>query len=71
MLSAVARPALRSLRASPRGIRHLHVENTVNNNTPFSYANPKALAFKMIAFCGLGFATPFIASAYQIQKASA
>lgn len=30
------------------------------------YANPKALAVKMIAFCGFGFSIPFLASAYQM-----
>ncbi|SGY14986.1 BQ5605_C013g07195 [Microbotryum silenes-dioicae] len=35
------------------------------------YKSGPGLAIKMIAFCGLGFATPFLAASYQIHKASA
>ncbi|KDE07419.1 cytochrome c oxidase subunit VIIc [Microbotryum lychnidis-dioicae p1A1 Lamole] len=76
MLSAAARPALRAMRTPLASVqrqqmRSLHVDNVVGNNTPFSYKSGPGLAIKMIAFCGLGFATPFLAASYQIHKASA
>lgn len=37
MLAAAARPALRMTRqVVPRGVRSMHVDNVVGNNTPFS-----------------------------------
>ncbi|KAK4055402.1 hypothetical protein OIO90_003240 [Microbotryomycetes sp. JL221] len=69
-----ARPIARALprqSAIQQNLRSLHVDNKVYNNMPFQYRNGGGLAFKMIAFCGLGFSIPFIASAYQISKAAA
>ncbi|KAG8732159.1 hypothetical protein FRC11_000357 [Ceratobasidium sp. 423] len=50
------------------GRRSMHVDNVIGNNTPFSYQNKAAFAFKTIAFLGTGFAIPFIATFYQVSK---
>ncbi|SCV70297.1 BQ2448_1691 [Microbotryum intermedium] len=71
MLSAAARPALRAMRtplasAQCQQMRSVHFDNVVGSNTPFSYKSGSGLAIKMIAFCGFGFATPFLAASYQM-----
>ncbi|GAA5965850.1 hypothetical protein JCM8115_003025 [Rhodotorula mucilaginosa] len=58
-------------RAAPRNARAFHVDNVMNNTTPFDQTNGTKLAVYMVAFFGGGFALPFVASAFQIWKASA
>ncbi|KAI5478423.1 hypothetical protein MNV49_005172 [Pseudohyphozyma bogoriensis] len=67
MLRASAVRVARQAAAAPAGRRMMHVDNVVYNNTPFDYKNGAALGVKMVAFLGVGFATPFIASAYQLH----
>ncbi|KAM0790927.1 hypothetical protein ACM66B_004234 [Microbotryomycetes sp. NB124-2] len=86
MLARVAaRPLLQATKVNRQSlVRSLHVDNKVYNAAGFDttamssslraqrqdYRNGTALAIKMIAFCGLGFSIPFVASAYQISKAA-
>ncbi|CAE6461045.1 unnamed protein product [Rhizoctonia solani] len=67
-MSLLARSAARQTLALRQNIgrRSVHFENTLNNNTPFSYQNKAAFAFKVTAFLGTGFAIPFIATYYQV-----
>ncbi|GAA5945268.1 hypothetical protein JCM3775_007415 [Rhodotorula graminis] len=58
-------------RRSPAQARSFHVDNVINNTTPFDQTNGTKLAIYMVAFFGGGFSIPFLASAYQIRKASA
>ncbi|TNY17912.1 hypothetical protein DMC30DRAFT_419350 [Rhodotorula diobovata] len=62
-------------RRSPAQARAFHVDNVINNTTPFDQTNGTKLAIYMVAFFGGGFSIPFLASyvplAYQIRKASA
>ncbi|GJN91100.1 hypothetical protein Rhopal_004117-T1 [Rhodotorula paludigena] len=53
--------------------RTFHVENKVNNNFPFKYEGDRKRAFTLgfVALLGLGSSVPFLASAFQIKKASA
>ncbi|GAA5877779.1 uncharacterized protein JCM6883_005378 [Sporobolomyces salmoneus] len=66
-----ARAALRQAPANPAMRRGLHVDNVINNTTPFDQTNGAKLGFYMVSFFGFGFAAPFLASAFQIWKASA
>ncbi|KAF8708330.1 Sjogren's syndrome/scleroderma autoantigen 1 (Autoantigen p27), partial [Rhizoctonia solani] len=68
-MSLLARSAARQTLALRQNIgrRSVHFENTLNNNTPFSYQNKAAFAFKVTAFLGTGFAIPFIATYYQVR----
>ncbi|GAA6022838.1 hypothetical protein JCM10207_001419 [Rhodosporidiobolus poonsookiae] len=66
---AATRQAVRA--PTPAARRAFHVDNVINNTTPFDQTNGTKLAIYMIAFFGGGFATPFLASAFQIWKASA
>ncbi|KZW03986.1 hypothetical protein EXIGLDRAFT_758296 [Exidia glandulosa HHB12029] len=46
-----------------------HFENTVYNNMPFRYDTGKGwFAFKLIAYCGTGFAIPFIAAYVTLKR---
>ncbi|BGP42403.1 hypothetical protein JCM10449v2_006408 [Rhodotorula kratochvilovae] len=58
-------------RRAPAQTRAFHVENVINNTTPFDQTNGTKLGVYMILFFGGGFSIPFLASAYQIHKASA
>ncbi|KAF8332772.1 uncharacterized protein EI90DRAFT_2995067 [Cantharellus anzutake] len=72
LLRATARTTM--LRQSPaaiKGVRGVHIENTVYNNMPFQYRNKKAFAFKTVAFLGFGFSIPILAAGYQLRKAAA
>ncbi|GAA6033088.1 hypothetical protein JCM8097_002938 [Rhodosporidiobolus ruineniae] len=66
---AAARTAVRA--PQPAARRAFHVDNVFNNTTPFDQTNGTKLAIYMISFFGGGFAIPFVASAFQIHKASA
>ncbi|GAA5973018.1 hypothetical protein JCM21900_003526 [Sporobolomyces salmonicolor] len=66
-----ARSALRQAPVAPTLRRSVHFENVVNNTTPFDQTNGTKLGIYIVSFLGFGFATPFLASAYQIWKASA
>ncbi|POY76194.1 hypothetical protein BMF94_0714 [Rhodotorula taiwanensis] len=66
----VARQAAVRRTALPQA-RAFHVDNVINNTTPFDQTNGTKLAIYMIAFFGGGFSLPFVASAFQIWKASA
>ncbi|ORX64781.1 hypothetical protein K493DRAFT_321952 [Basidiobolus meristosporus CBS 931.73] len=61
-MSVFARAAIRSRSlvrpTSPENGAHL----------PFDVKKKKALAVKMVSFFGLGYALPFIASAWQLSK---
>ncbi|KAF8924206.1 cytochrome c oxidase subunit VIIc [Dissophora ornata] len=46
-----------------------HWTNDSGKNIPFSTKNKPALAFKVSAYLGTGFALPFIASYWQAYKA--
>ncbi|KAI8053422.1 cytochrome c oxidase subunit VIIc [Syncephalis plumigaleata] len=48
--------------------RMFHAENTNGQNLPFSTKNKFGLAVKFTAYCGFGFALPFIASAWTLNK---
>ncbi|GAA5995761.1 uncharacterized protein JCM10292_004731 [Rhodotorula paludigena] len=54
-------------RRAPAQARAFHVDNVINNTTPFDQTNGTKLALYMLAFFGGGFSIPFVASA----KASA
>ncbi|KAH7344588.1 hypothetical protein B0J17DRAFT_712249 [Rhizoctonia solani] len=69
-MSLIARAAARQTVALRQNIgrRSMHVDNVIGNNTPFSYQNKAAFAFKVTAFLGAGFAIPFVAVFYQVGK---
>ncbi|GJN93436.1 hypothetical protein Rhopal_006492-T1 [Rhodotorula paludigena] len=54
-------------RRAPAQARAFHVDNVINNTTPFDQTNGTKLALYMLGFFGTGFAIP----AFQIAKASA
>ncbi|GAA5910836.1 hypothetical protein JCM6882_003440 [Rhodosporidiobolus microsporus] len=64
---SAARSAARA--PTPAARRAFHVDNVINNTTPFDQTNGAKLGFYMIAFFGGGFATPFIACAFQNRSA--
>ncbi|KAK9763837.1 hypothetical protein K7432_009153 [Basidiobolus ranarum] len=45
-----------------------HFENKNGDHLPFDVKNRKALAAKMVGLFGLGYALPFVASAWQLSK---
>ncbi|CAE6449797.1 unnamed protein product [Rhizoctonia solani] len=69
-MSLIARAATRQTVALRQNIgrRSMHVDNVIGNNTPFSYQNKAAFAFKVTAFLGAGFFIPFVAVFYQVSK---
>ncbi|KAI9250571.1 cytochrome c oxidase subunit VIIc [Phascolomyces articulosus] len=69
--NVLARSAMRSRVASRQVMRSdlYHFENTNGQNIPFKTTNRPALALKMVAFLGLGFAAPFLGAAWQFHKA--
>uniref|UniRef100_A0A0K3CRI9 FGENESH: predicted gene_16.2 protein n=1 Tax=Rhodotorula toruloides TaxID=5286 RepID=A0A0K3CRI9_RHOTO len=69
-LSVARQAAARRTVALPKA-RAFHVDNVINNTTPFDQTNGTKLALYMIGFFGGGFAIPFVAAAFQIHKASA
>ncbi|GAA5854106.1 hypothetical protein JCM8547_008229 [Rhodosporidiobolus lusitaniae] len=73
MLALRTAALARSARPTTRQVRAFHVENVVNNNTPFKYegASRRTFSIGLAGLMGFGFSVPFIASYYQISKASA
>ncbi|KDQ58273.1 hypothetical protein JAAARDRAFT_35081 [Jaapia argillacea MUCL 33604] len=63
--SALVRPATRPFvrHASHQTPKNLHVADF-----PFKYSHRKAFAAKFVAYCGVGFAVPFIAGIWQLSK---
>ncbi|GAA96001.1 uncharacterized protein L969DRAFT_19708 [Mixia osmundae IAM 14324] len=76
-MQMIARNALRQSALASRqpvlrmSARSVHIENTVNNNMPFSYTNKPAFATKVAVFFVSGFSIPFIAAAWQLHKSAA
>ncbi|BGP34332.1 hypothetical protein JCM10296v2_006147 [Rhodotorula toruloides] len=68
---SVARQAVARRTVALPKARAFHVDNVINNTTPFDQTNGTKLALYMIGFFGGGFAIPFVAAAFQIHKASA
>ncbi|KAK9765709.1 hypothetical protein K7432_005731 [Basidiobolus ranarum] len=70
MNTVFARSAIRSRSTILGNLRRsdYHFENIKGDNMPFSYKNRRVFAVKMTAFCGLGFALPFVASYWQLSK---
>ncbi|KAL5527189.1 hypothetical protein ACEPAG_5980 [Sanghuangporus baumii] len=73
MQSVLARSALRArapaaLRSNIIQCRAFHVDNVVNNTTPFKtdYASRRSFAVKLTAFMLGGFLLPVASSAYQL-----
>ncbi|KAG8955728.1 hypothetical protein FRC04_007719 [Tulasnella sp. 424] len=69
IIARAARPVLARGAIRNTRLAHGHPENTVYN-MPFDYRNPKTFAVKIVAYCSLGFAIPFIAAAYQLNKSA-
>ncbi|KAG9045156.1 hypothetical protein FS837_006955 [Tulasnella sp. UAMH 9824] len=69
IIARAARPVLARGAIRNTRLAHGHPENTVYN-MPFDYRNPKTFAVKIVAYCGVGFAIPFIAAAYQMSKSA-
>ncbi|ORY01633.1 hypothetical protein K493DRAFT_312369 [Basidiobolus meristosporus CBS 931.73] len=69
-MSVFARAAIRSRSlVRPNVTRSAyHFENENGAHLPFDVKKKKALAVKMVSFFGLGYALPFIASAWQLSK---
>ncbi|ORY57989.1 hypothetical protein BCR35DRAFT_355425 [Leucosporidium creatinivorum] len=69
-LRLAARPAQLGARAQ---VRHFQVNNVVNNNFPFKYEGASKTKFTVCFWGGMTFAfvVPFVACAYQINKAEA